>query len=164
MKIANKRYFIVVLYIFFYTYIMAQTPISNRVKAAVKHLPTSATIIAKYTDNDKHCLYYTLQNKIYCLDVILNINEELDFTEHGHKKILSSHISPNSEYLLLCISKKDKQNPYELWRINAKEHSFSCLAKGSSITKTKEGYTLQKKNKQNKLYIIKLDLMGRREH
>ena len=148
-----RRIMVLTILPLYSSFILAQTPIANRVKVAARSLPESASVIAKYTDNDRHSLYYTKENKIFCLDVVLNINEELDFTSHGYDKILATYISPGGEFMLFCIDKGQKdtndilEERYELWQVNSNNRAFKCIASGFTIEKSKDGFTLRKKSK-----------------
>lgn len=145
----SGRIQIACLLLFFSSLLTAQTPIANRVNVAAEHLPDDASVLAKYTDNERHCLYYIRNNKVFCLDVVLNIDEELDFTSHGYNKILSWHISPGGEYMFICIDKGNKNNrtleeQFELWRIHSGNKSFKRIGSAFSIDKTKNGFILRK--------------------
>lgn len=160
MKRTYKRCKILSFFLLFSTCLIAQTPIANRIKAAVLHLPKKATVLAKYTDNKRHCLYYMYKDKMYCLDVVLNINEVLDFTQKPYKKIIASSISPDGNYVLLCLDRGELKNTaitnrFELWRINSHNKSFQYIANGFTCKKTKLGYTLQQKINKKQPYIIR---------
>ncbi len=79
MKLFLKLIIVFILFLFPFL-IQAQTPIANRVKAMAKHLPEGANVIAKYTDNKRHCLYYGLHNRLFRYDVIKNKSENVEFT------------------------------------------------------------------------------------
>lgn len=168
MKQMYKRYYTFILFLLVAACLIAQTPIANRIKTAALHLPKTASVLAKYTDNKRHCLYYILQNKIYCFDVVLNINEVLDFTQKPYKKIIASSISPDGNYMLICLDRGEQKNAmhtnrFELWRINSHNKNFQYIANGFSCKKTKLGYTLQQKIDQKHTYIIRcrqVDLNG----
>ncbi len=138
-----------VIALFYSTVLPAQTPIANRVKVAAKHLPKKASIVAKYTDNDRHCLYYLLENKLYCRDVVLNINEEIDFAPHRFEQILSASLSPDSRYVIICIDKGNKRRKtseerYELWRLDSKTKAVKRIASGFAIERKGNGHTFKK--------------------
>lgn len=50
----------------------SQNPVANRVRAAAESLPDGCEIVAKYTDNRYHCLFYTMHNRLYKYDVLTN--------------------------------------------------------------------------------------------
>ena len=129
------------------TCLAAQTPVANRVRVAARHLPQGATVLAKYTDNQRHCLYYIQGEKIFCLDVVLNINEELDFNQRTFKKVVSTSISNGGDYMFVVLDRGENtgwalEQRYELWRIDSKNRHFTPLGQGFKIEKTKEGYVL----------------------
>ncbi len=144
-----RRLKILLLSIFASTYLSAQTPIANRVNEAARHVSKDASVVAKYTDNKRHSLYYIRKDKFFCLDVVLNINEELNFTPQKYDKILSSYLSPDGEYMFICLDKGNKsgwvlEDRFELWRINSYNRKSSRIASGFTIDRTKEGFLLRK--------------------
>ncbi len=143
-----RRLKTLILFPFVSTILSAQTPIANRVNVAAGHLPKDASVVARYTDNKRHSLYYVRKDKLYCLDVVLNINEELNFTPHKYAKILSSSLSPDGEYMFICLDKGNKsgwalEDRFELWRINSYDRKSARIASGFTIDRTKEGFLLR---------------------
>jgi hypothetical protein len=127
----------------------AQTPVAIRVKAVVKSLPPHASVVAKYTDNKRHCLYYTLQNRLYCYDVVANKNEEVTFTQGGYSRILSAWYSPDGNFLFIAIDRGTYSNFYlddgqELIRYDSFLHRSYSVGTGYKIERRKGCYVIKK--------------------
>ena len=117
----------------------AQTPVADRVRAAIKRLPTSIKVVAKYTDNARHCLYYILDHRLYCLDVIRNKNEEVDFPE-SYLKILDCYLIHKSKLLFVSIDRGSLSKTYavdgqKLYMINPLTRRIKEIGSGYSIEK-----------------------------
>lgn len=133
-------------------FITAQTPIANRINVAARHLPKGAVVIAKYTDNERHCLFYYNENRIYCLDVILNINEQLNFAPKDDEQILTTYLSSDRRQMLFCSDSGNNKNDvikerFQLWSIDSYNRQFKKIAKGFTIDKTREGFTIRRRSR-----------------
>ena len=133
-------------------FITAQTPIANRINVAARHLPKDAIVIAKYTDNERHCLFYCNANRIYCLDVILNINEQLSFAQKNNEQILATYLTPDRRLMLFSTdwgnNKSDVlEERFQLWSIDSYNRQFKKIAKGFTIDKTREGFTIRRRSR-----------------
>jgi len=118
----------------------AQSPISNRIRAAARHLPENARQVAVFDDNTRHCLYYTLNERLYKFDVWDNTNSEIPFDE-SYYKITNWYLSPNKNYIFLVTDNgsfthfflKDR---ITLWRLSVR---------GQVLKKVADGYRLDKR-------------------
>lgn len=118
----------------------AQTPVADRIRAAVKHLPASIEVVAKYTDNARHCLYYILDHRLYCLDVIKNKNKEVDFPE-SYLKILNYYLIHKGKLLFVSIDRGSLSKTYavdgqKLYMINPLTRRIKEVGSGYSIEKS----------------------------
>lgn len=150
--------------------IKAQTPVAIRVKAIIKTLPSSAVIVAKYTDNDRHSLYYILNQRLYIYDVLENRNTELTFTEKEYRDISKSFISPDGHEVFIVTTDinnidHNNNNDNTLWKINSKNKKAIKLYQGEEIIKTKKNILIKRRiqsaeNKQIIKQTVILDLHG----
>ncbi len=123
----------------------AQTPVANRVKSVVKHLPKTATPVAKYTDNYRHCLYYIHTNRLYQYDVMTGQRQEVLFANSGYDRILSSWLSPDGNFMFFVIEKDGiTWNTQELWRYDSRTKRTYRVGQGYHILRTKEVYIIKK--------------------
>lgn len=127
----------------------AQTPVANRVKAVVKFLPSSATVIAKYTDNERHCLYFHQNNRLYRYDVVSNKKTEVNFSPKSYGKILSAWISPDGRYIFIAIDRGSLVKSYpidgqSLWRYDSKSLQSSLIGEGYYIEHNNDNIIIKK--------------------
>lgn len=120
----------------------AQTPVANRVKAVVSQLPEQASVVAKYTDVRRHCLYYTLRNRLYLYDVIKNKRSEVHFTDKSYKRIFATWLSPDGNYLFIAVDRGSLSLFYlndgqQLWRYDSNTHRTLKVGQGFSIARRK---------------------------
>lgn len=118
----------------------AQTPVADRIRAAIKHLPKNIEVVAKYTDNQRHCLYYILDHRLYCLDVIKNKNEEVRFSE-SYLKILDCYLVKKGKLLFVSIDRGSLSKTYavdgqKLYMINPLNRKIKEVGSGYSIKKS----------------------------
>ncbi len=128
---------------------MAQTPIANRVKAVVKNLPAQAQVVAKYTDNQRHCLYYTLRNRLYRYDVKTNKREEIAFSQNPYSSIITTWLSADGNAFFIAIDRKDLvsfylDNGQELWAIDSHTKRPKRIGVGFSISHSGEKITIKR--------------------
>lgn len=119
---------------------LAQTPVANRVKAVIKHLPQKAEIVAKYTDNDRHCLYYLLDHRLYCYDVIKDKNGEVSFGEN-YLKVEHCYVISQGKMLFVSVDRGSLSKTYakdgkRLYMINPLTRRIKTVGSGYDITKT----------------------------
>lgn len=118
----------------------AQTPVADRIRAAIKHLPKNIEVVAKYTDNQRHCLYYILDHRLYCFDVIKNKNEEVAFPE-SYLKILDCYLVRKGKLLFVGVDRGSLSKTYaidgqKLYMINPLNRKIKEVGSGYSIKKS----------------------------
>lgn len=118
----------------------AQTPVANRIKAAIKHLPKDAEVVAKYTDNERHSLYYVQNNRLFCFDVLKNRNAEVEIPGN-YLKILDYFVVNNGKMLFIAVDRGTLSKSYAidgqcLYALNPLKHSIKEVGSGYSIEKT----------------------------
>lgn len=128
---------------------MAQTPVANRVKAVVKHLPKSAVVVAKYTDNHRHSLYYIYNNRLYFYDVLTGRKDDVVFTTDSYTKILSSWLSPDGNFFFIAIDRGAFAHFYlddgqELCRYDSRTKRYTKVGQGYHIEKQKGCYVIKR--------------------
>jgi hypothetical protein len=127
----------------------AQTPVANRVKAFAKVISKEAHVVAKYTDDQRHCLYFTYGSRLFRYDVLTDKKNEVTFSDNSYSKIISTWISPDSKYIFLTVDKGVLSESYfmngqELWRYDTFNLSYKRIGSGFSIIK-KPKYIIIKK-------------------
>lgn len=145
-----KQYFLTsVFLLLIHAGIMAQTPIANRVKAVVKSLPSQAQVVAKYTDNQRHCLYYTLRNRLFRYDVKTNKHEEIPFSSTPYSSIITTWLSADGNAFFIAIDRKDLvafylDNGQELWAFNSHTNRPKKIGTGFAISHSDKGITIKR--------------------
>lgn len=127
----------------------AQTPIAHRVKATIDYLPKDIGIVAKYTDNTRHCLFYTYNQRLYIYDVLTDKKHEVTFNAKGYEKIIKTYLSPDGDFVFVAIDNGDLASFYledgqELWCIDSRNRRASIVGKGYSIIKRKGCFIIKK--------------------
>lgn len=115
-----------------------QTPIANRVKAVAKNLPRGAKVVAKYTDNQRHCLYYIYDNRLFRHDVMTNRCEEAVFSSDAYHGIASSWLSPDGNFFFLVVDRGASGTAYwnagqVLWRYDSHRKQSYKVGEGFEI-------------------------------
>lgn len=126
----------------------AQTPVANRVNAAAASLSKSCQIAAKYTDNQRHCLYYISNSRLYRYDVMTGKKREVKFSTDAYSRITSTCITENGAYLFVCTdkgagAKGSPEDVKELWRINSFSNKSKKIAEGFDIEKGEDRFTVK---------------------
>lgn len=165
-----KQYFLIFAFLLIiHAGAMAQTPIANRVKAVVKCLPAQAHVVAKYTDNQRHCLYYTLRNRLFRYDVKTNKREEISFSPNSYSSIITTWLSTDGNSFFIAIDRKNLvsfylDNGQELWAYDSHtKHSkrvgigFSISRSGEQIIIKRASRCINKQTAQNRQHWMVCD-------
>lgn len=128
---------------------LAQTPVANRVKAVVKSLPAQAQVVAKYTDNQRHCLYYTLRNRLFRYDVKTDKREEISFSPNPYSSIITTWLSADGNAFFIALDRKNLvsfylDNGQELWRYDSHTKQPKRIGVGFSISHLGERITIKR--------------------
>ncbi len=146
----TRRYLIVLWTVLLSSLLAAaQTPVANRVKAVIRHLPREAAVVAKYTDNARHSLYYTLHNRLYRFDVLKNTNEDITFADEGYSRILATYLSPDGNFVFIAVDRGSLANFYPddgqvLWRIDSRTRKPLRIQSGFKVEKQKSCFVVRK--------------------
>lgn len=145
----SKKYVWIVALLLMSSGLLAQTPVANRVAAAVASLPQGARDVARYTDNRRHCLYYTFQERLYKIDVFSNTNLQVRLAPEGYERIIASFTSPRAQNLFIVVDKGDLAGEYmtdgqELWKIDTLHGTVALLGSGFHIEKRKGSIVIRK--------------------
>lgn len=89
----------------------AQTPVANRIRAVVKHLPKSSVVAAKYTDNERHSIYYIVNHRLFCYDVVTDKDAEVAFPEN-YLKIDNCYVVGKEGLLFVVIDRGSLSKNY----------------------------------------------------
>lgn len=127
----------------------AQTPVANRVKAMAKQLPYGCEVVAKYTDNERHCLYYTQHERLYRYNVLTNKKHEVRFSPDAYSSIVDTYVTEKGDYVFVCVEKnlqpkKSPENTQELWRIDTKTLKNKKIGDGFAVEKHKGCFIIKK--------------------
>jgi len=150
MKILKLRIISSLALIFLNAFVVcSQTPVANRIKAVVRNLPKSAVVVAKYTDNHRHSLYYINEHRLFCYDVLTGKNEETVFINTSYENILSSWLSPDGNFFFITIDKGKSVPSYmddgqELWRFDSRTLRSYKVGQGFFIERRKGCYIIKK--------------------
>lgn len=116
----------------------SQTPVANRVRAVAKSLRKPAVVVAKYTDNRRHCLYFRDLYRLFRYDVISNRREDVVFSTTSYTKILSTWLSPDGDFIFVVVDKGGLVPSYmeagqELWKYDSHTGKYSKIGAGFRI-------------------------------
>lgn len=126
----------------------AQTPVANRVHTSASNLPANSRIVAKYTDNKRHCLYYCINERLYRYDVVNDKNQETCFSDKAYKSINNTFLSStDSRYIFIDIDlgRRHGNEPgttHELWRIDTFTNKSTKIGSGCKISRHKDSLVI----------------------
>jgi hypothetical protein len=129
--------------------VTAQTPVANRIKAMTEALPKSAVVVAKYTDNARHCLYYILHNRLFCYDVLTDKSKEVNLVSSSYMRIITSWLSPDGNFFFVAVDRGSFAKFYlddgqELWRYDSFTHRPLKVGQGFSIERQKGCFIIKR--------------------
>ena len=150
--ILRLRFVFLFLTLLLHTMAYSQTPVANRVKAVAKSLQNDAVIVAKYTDNHRHCLYYIEGDRLFRYDVMTNRREEVHFTNSSYDSILSAWLSPDGNFFFIAVDKGTLVNFYmdcgqELWRFDSRTKRTYKVGVGFKIERRKGCIVIKRGNR-----------------
>lgn len=127
----------------------SQTPVANRVKGVAKSLSPDAKVIAKYTDNHRHCIYYLKNHRVFCFDVMTNQQQEVSIANTSYAHVLSTWLSPDGNFFFIAIDKGDLATFYlddgqELWRYDSRTKRSDKVGQGYAIERHKESIVIRR--------------------
>lgn len=128
---------------------MAQTPVANRVNAMAKSLAPQAKVVAKYTDNHRHCLYFTQADRLYRYDVETSRREDVNFTTDAYARILATWLSPDGNFFFIAVDRGANADFYlddgqELWRYDSRKKTSYKVGQGFKIRREKESFVISR--------------------
>lgn len=143
------RFVFLFLTLLSHTVAYSQTPVANRVKAVAGSLKKDAVVVAKYTDNHRHCLYYIEGDRLFCYDVMTNRREEIHFANSSYDKILSAWLSPDGNFFFIAVDKGTPANFYmdcgqELWRFDSRTKRTYKVGVGFRIERRKDNIVIMR--------------------
>lgn len=126
----------------------AQSPIANRVKGVISSLPKSAKVVARYMDTQRHSLYFIIENRLYCYDVITEKRNEVSFADGSYNSILSIWLSPDRNFIFIAIDKKGFVSNYldggrELWRFDSLKKRYYKVGQGYKIRRLNDTIVIE---------------------
>lgn len=132
-----------------WTSVEAQTPVANRMKALEAHLPKTAKVVGRYSDNRIHALIFFQANRLFSYDVLNDRNREINFSTTGYSRIIRADLSPHSKYVMVVVDRQGLTDNYlddgqELWRIDPLTHKSQLVGGGGRIERTVQNYIITK--------------------
>ena len=107
----------------------------------------STTVVAKYPDKEKHCLYYLQDNHLYIFDAKDKSSKEINLTELNAKAIVdfkgngvqSADPSANQNYIIIIAARNAANTEYGLYRMGTDPDNLilDYIDKGE-VTKEKD--------------------------
>lgn len=148
-SLLSHRFLLVVSSALFPLLLTAQTPLANRVKAMARHLPAGAEVVSKYTDNHRHCLYYTLYNRLFRYDVVTNKSVGVEFSSSSYARLLRTFLSPDGNCIFVVVRKtgdevSNSYNMEQLWRYDSRSRKSSNIGSGFSIVCCRDSIIIKK--------------------
>lgn len=127
--------------------VKAQTPVANRVHASAANLPANSRIVAKYTDNKRHCLYYCTNERLYRYDVVTDKTIETSFSDKAYKSIKHTFLSTDSRYIFVDIDlgqrhDNEPETTHDLWRIDTFTNKYVKIGSGYKISRHKDSLSI----------------------
>ena len=122
----------------------SQTPVANRVKAVAANLNPRAIIVAKYTDNHRHCLYYIEGDRLFRHDVLRTQREEINFSNTSYHHVHANWLSPDGNFFFIVVEHeqqakhKNKVQKYALWRYDSRRNSSRKIGSGYKVEHRKK--------------------------
>lgn len=116
-------------------------------------LQRSSTIVAKFPDKEKHCLFYLQDNHLYVFDAKDKSDKEINLTELNAKAIvdfkgsgvLNADCSANNNYIVITAARNSANSEFGLYRLNTDPDNLivEYIDRGS-VTREKGGdFTVQ---------------------
>lgn len=119
----------------------------------------TTTIVAKFPDKEKHCLYYLQENHLYIFDAKDKSNKEINLTELNAKAtvdfkgsgVYNACLSANQNYIVIIAARNASNSEFGLYRLGTDPDymTLEYIDKGS-VKKEKDGYVVQANGRQAK--------------
>lgn len=126
----------------------AQTPIANRVHAMAKAMEKKVKVVAKYTDNERHSLYYVARHRLYRWDALTNATQEVSFANNSYDTIIEAWISPDGNIIIVGVDRKSQttqplKNGQQVWKLDTRTGQNDLVGEGFSIERRKDCYVVK---------------------
>ena len=143
------RWLIVAMLMLLQIHATAQTPIANRIKARAAQMGNAEHVVAKYTDDRRHCLYYTKGERLYLYDAIKGKSREVSFSTNSYAHILTTFRSSDDNLLFIVVDRRHYSSFFlndrmEVWRINSFSGKTDKIASGFGFKLKKDHFMLTK--------------------
>lgn len=112
----------------------------------------SSTIVAKFPDREKHCMYYLQDSHLFVYDAKNNTNKEINLPELNAKAIvdfngsgvLNAYLSTNKKYVIIIASRNAANTEFGLYRLGTDPDNLMLeyIDKGR-VMPEKDGYTVK---------------------
>lgn len=123
---------------------MAQSPVAIRVKARARRLHPTETLVARYTDDRRHSLYYLSSNRLYRYDAMDGKSVEVNFSQGGYDRILHAWLSNNGNMIFVAVDQSSFSDfplldGQVVWRINSFTGKSDQVGTGVHVELKKNG-------------------------
>lgn len=127
----------------------AQTPVANRVKARAARVGDARNIVAAYTDDRRHCLFFTHGNRLYRYDAIKGKSREVSFSNNSYARIVTSFRSEDGNQMFIVVDRGRYTafrlgDGMEVWRINSFSGRVDKIASGFNFKLNKDHFVMTK--------------------
>lgn len=112
----------------------------------------SSTIVAKFPDREKHCMYYLQDSHLYVFDAKDKSNKEINLMELNAKAtvdydgsgVLNAYLSTNNKYIIIIASRNAANTEFGLYRLGTDPDNLMLeyIDKGR-VMPEKDGYSVQ---------------------
>ena len=106
-----------------------------------------ATIVAKFPDRKRHCLFYLKEGKLCLYDASDKSDQPLDLmamnpkavVDEGGSGVLNAYLSPNEKYIIIIASRMSGNKECGLYRLDTESRELEFIDKGR-VAPEKGGY------------------------
>lgn len=149
MKVSDMHRYRLVLTIFVFLLFpllaMSQTPIANRVRAKAARMKNRDRIVAKYTDDRRHCLYFVRSNRLFRYDALTGATSEVVFSTQGYNKIINTWLSRDGNVVFVLVDRsaltsQPLADGQEVYSVNSFTGKSTSIGSGVHCVMAHEGY------------------------
>lgn len=139
------KYWILLLCLLFPLAVLSQTPIANRVKARAARLRNGEKVVAKYTDDRRHSLYFVRSNRLFRYDALTGNTKEVVFSSQGYDKIINTWLSKDGNMMFILIDRSSLTTQpladgQEVCKVNSFTGKASSVGSGIKCVMEHSGY------------------------
>ena len=112
----------------------------------------NSTIVAKFPDREKHCLYYLQDSHLRIYDAKDNSDKEIDIpalnakaiVDYNGSGVLSAYLSTNKKFVIIIASRNAGNTEFGLYRLTTDpDNSVLEFIDRGRVMQEKDGYVVQ---------------------